>query len=526
MAHNLLHPAAREGDIWHLTHDAMIRRDLRGRVLAWNSGAQRLYGWTAQDVAGRNVQELLHCRYARELEIILEEMTAIGHWHGQVARTALDGRELVVDLRCTLIRDADAVPCEILETSWDITEHNRETEAQLVLDHRYRNMFHAMVASFWELDFSLVRAMIRDVMIAGPCDMRSFLAGNSGFIDQAMRSTFIVDVNDNTLAMFGASGREELIGRDVRRFWPPQSEQVYADSLLAAVEARPHLIAETQLLTLEGRTIDTLFTVSWPTDNKGKGSVLVGVTDLTEQMAQRRAVRRMQNDLAHAGRIAVLGELAASIAHEVNQPLAAIATNGEAGLRWLGRPVPEIEEVRALTGRIVADARRASDIIARIKAMSAKRAPEYTIIDINELIREAMQFLAHEQQAQQVALALDLAAEMPPIRADRTQLQQVVINLAVNAMQAMAGGGDCRSRLSVTTRADDHEVVIDVADNGPGIAADHMDRLFDSFFTTKEMGVGLGLPICRSIVEALGGRISAVNGPKEGAIFRIALPRV
>lgn len=516
-------PAILSGDVWNLTHDAMVRRDLRGRIIAWNAAAERLYGWTGAEVTGRNVQQLLHCRYARELELIQEEMAATGYWHGQVSRTAADGRELVVDMRCTLIRVADSSG-EILETSWDVTERNREAEAQSVLDHRYRNMFHAMVASFWELDFSLVRAMIREVMIAGPRDMRAFLAGNPDFVDRAMRSTFIVDVNDKTLELFGAKGRNDMIGRDVRPFWPPQSEHVYAASLLAAIETKPHLIAETQLLTLDGRLIDTLFTVSWPTDNKGKGSVLVGVTDLTEQMAQRRAMRAMENDLAHAGRIAMLGELAASIAHEVNQPLAAIATNGEAGLRWLGRPVPEVEEVRALTGRIVADARRASDIIARIRAMSAKRAPERGLVDVNDLIREAMQFLAHELQAQQVMPVLDLMPCTPPVLADRTQLQQVVVNLAVNAMQAMSGAGTPDRRLSISTRAGETGVIVEVADNGPGIGVDHMDRLFDSFFTTRETGVGLGLPICRSIVEAAGGAIRAANGEEAGALFRITLP--
>jgi PAS domain S-box-containing protein len=519
----------RRFDPSEVMHDAVIQRDLRGQVLDWNPGAERLYGWRRAEAIGRHVQEILHCRFAREPGLIRNELIALGHWHGEVNRTTGDGRELVVDMRCTLLRDADDRPAEIIETSWDVTERNRAAEARLVHDHRYRNMFHAMVASFWELDFSLVRVMIGDVMRAGPRDMRAFLMNSPDFIDKAMRSTFVVDVNAKTLALFGAKDRADMLGRDVRAFWPKQSEHIYAESLLAAIERRPHLVSEAQFLTLDGQTIDTLFTVSWPTGNEGQGTVLVAVVDLTEQVAQRRAMRRMEDELAHAARVAVLGELAASIAHEVNQPLAAIATNGEAGLRWLDRPVPEIDEVRALTGRIVADARRASDIIARIKAMSAKRAPERATIDINELVREALLFVRHEQQAHQIDTRLDLADGLPPISADRTQLQQVIVNLAVNAIQAMTGhattgDGPADRRLDVTTRHDGRSIVIEIADNGPGIAADHVDRLFESFFTTKATGVGLGLPICRSIVEAHGGAIEAENRAEGGAVFRIGLP--
>ncbi len=203
----------------------------------------------------------------------------------------------------------------------------------------------------------------------------------------------------------------------------------------------------------------------------------------------------------------MLGELTASIAHEVNQPLAAIAANGEAGLRWLSRPEPDVVEVRELTKRIVADARRAADVISRIRGMAVRRAPEHASLAIDEVIREVLLFLRHEVQSRGVTITYHPARSVPPVRADRTQLQQVIVNLAVNAMQAMANASDgSRNIIIRTATPDDATMVCSIEDNGPGIDAVGLARLFDSFFTTKEGGMGMGLPICRSIIEAHGGR--------------------
>jgi len=220
----------------------------------------------------------------------------------------------------------------------------------------------------------------------------------------------------------------------------------------------------------------------------------------------------------------MLGELTASIAHEVNQPLAAIATNASAGLRWLDRPEPDVAEVRALTQRIIADAQRAADIIARVRAMAGHRTPEPAPLAINGVIEEAMQFLAHELQGQSVTPTLELARDLPLVLADRTQLQQVVVNLAVNAAQAMAQTPVGVRRLTIRTTFDDGAVRVTVEDSGPGLDAAQQQRAFESFFTTKSNGMGMGLPICRSILESYGGAISASNAAEGGAAFVFTLP--
>jgi signal transduction histidine kinase len=243
---------------------------------------------------------------------------------------------------------------------------------------------------------------------------------------------------------------------------------------------------------------------------------LAGVLDISE---------RAHADLAHAARVSMLGELTVSIAHEVNQPLGAIATNGEAGLRWLARSEPDLDEVRELTGNIVADARRAAQIISRIRSMASRRTPEKALLCLHDVIEEALLFMRHEIQMRRVTATLDLAAALPPLIGDRTQLQQVIVNLTINAMQAMIHSEDGARTIVIGTSAPAADrLCCSVEDRGPGIAPNQFGRLFESFFSTKHSGMGMGLPICRSIIQAHGGVIEASNLPQGGARFSFILP--
>jgi C4-dicarboxylate-specific signal transduction histidine kinase len=234
----------------------------------------------------------------------------------------------------------------------------------------------------------------------------------------------------------------------------------------------------------------------------------------------------VQADFAHAARVSMLGQLTASIAHEVNQPLAAIVTNGEVGLRLLNRSEPDLAEVRALTRCVVDDARRAADIIARVRAMGTRHAPEQTLLSVDEVISQALAFLRHEIQSQGLIVTHHGNPTMPKVLADRLHLQQVIVNLTVNAIQAMAQAGSSRRTIVIRTGSSDPRTICcTVEDSGPGIKPEHLDHLFDSFFTTKDTGMGLGLPICRSIIEAHDGHLRADNGSAYGgARFSFTLP--
>jgi signal transduction histidine kinase len=388
-------------------------------------------------------------------------------------------------------------------------------------EYRYRNMFQAMAASFWELDFSPVGAMLRTLRKSGVADYASYFEQNPTFVRDMMRATRVLDVNEQSITLFGAATKADLLTTS-ELYWPESSNAVYAASVVAAVTGKPYFAAETKLRRLDGSEIDVHFTAAFPPDSVAKGILLIGVIDISERNRANDRLRRLEAEFAHAARVSMLGELAASIAHEVNQPLAAIATNASAGLRWLNRPTPDLDEVRTLTANIVADAKRAADIIARIRGMATRRGPDQTSLSINAIVREAMQFLQHELQGKAVAVALHLDPSLPAINGDRTQLQQVLVNLLVNAVQSMQESP--RREVAVTTRTAGNMIEVAVRDSGHGIPPENLDRLFRTFFSTKADGMGMGLPICRSIVETHGGTISASNNDGGGATFTFTLP--
>jgi signal transduction histidine kinase len=250
------------------------------------------------------------------------------------------------------------------------------------------------------------------------------------------------------------------------------------------------------------------------------------VQDVTRRRLAEEARDKVRSELAHVNRVVSLGALTASIAHEINQPLASIITNGETGLRWLTRSEPDLEKVQKFTNRVLDDARRAAEIIDRIRTMAARGTSTQSLIALDKVVRDSASFLEHEFQSRAVSVSFDFEPGLPMVFGDRTQLQQVIVNLVINAIQAMTVLQVPRKSIRIRTQQIDAETVCCVVeDGGTGIDAEHLPRPFDSFFTTKETGMGLGLPIARSIIEAHNGRIRADNGSAlGGARFIFELP--
>jgi PAS domain S-box-containing protein len=662
-------------DVFDLVQESVVGRDLDGRITAWNAASATLYGWTSAQAQGKLIHDLLHT--SREAAAAMEEQLRVqGHWTGQFARRTADGRRVILKAACALRRGG----AEIIETATDITPLQTAEEALKRVEHRYYNMFQAMAVSFWELDFSAVGQMVQNLTRSDVGNLEGYFAANPGYVRKMIGATRVLDVNDQSVQLFGRGDKQEMLG-SVEPYWPDESLPIYAASVVAAIQGLPRYSAETRLRSLTGREFDVQFTACFPKEMLARGKLLIGITDISAGKKAKTAIeaseeryrslfhvlpvalvqldrtelagvfaalhaegvrdlqqyfdthpdfyeyashsikvaevnqrtvelfgandatpllgpvariwsespetiqRSMQArfrgasrfeaemkirtfdgqirdvlyvayfpeafgqealglgclvdisdrvraqtmlaevraEFAHASRVSMLGELTASIAHEVNQPLGAILTNGEAALLWLNRPQPNLDELRALSARTIADARRAANIIGRIRDMATRAETVRTPVALNAAIHEVALFLNPELRRQGVETALDLSAALPDVMADRVQLQQVFVNLAMNAIQAMTGQETRRLTIR-TERVDEATLQAEVEDTGHGVPSDNLNQLFQSFFTTKRDGMGIGLAVCRSIIEAHGGSIEAANRPGGGARFRFTLP--
>jgi two-component system sensor kinase FixL len=353
-----------QAELLDLTHDAVMVRDMGGKIAYWNRGAEQLYGWRKEEALGRSSHDLLHTVFSGPRTAIEAELLKDGRWEGDIVHTTRDGRQVAVASRWALERDERGQPTAVLETNTDVTERNRAQEG----------------------------------------------------------------------------------------------------------------------------------------------------------------LHQAQAQVAHVSRVTTLGELVASIAHEVNQPLAAIVTNGEVCLRWMDRDPPDLQETRDGITRTIQAARRASEVIARLRALSRRGTSERLPVDIGDVVTEVVTLVQREMLTQRVSLQLDITSPLMTI-GDRVQLQQVIMNLLINGIQATTGIDDRPRELTVRSIAhDEGQVLVSVEDNGVGVAPEDELRLFQAFFTKRADGMGMGLSISRSIIESHGGRIWVSRNTGPGATFRFTLP--
>jgi signal transduction histidine kinase len=388
-------------------------------------------------------------------------------------------------------------------------------------EDRYRNLIHHLPSALLQVDSRPMTAIFDRLRLEGVTDIGTYLDANPDLVDHSRDIVQVTDANLDAVRLFGAASVGDLIGSVGFLFAgsPDTAKRV----INAHFNGQRSYEETTKVLTFDGSLRDIELSVTYPMPPERVDITLISLNDITDRLRTEAQLRQLQADYARVARISMLGELATSIAHEVNQPLSAIVTNAETSLRWLSRDDPNLAKVGQLTSRIAESARQASDIVQRIRGMAARRAPERVPLNLNHVADEALLFVRHEIETRAIRLSTDFNQGLPCILGDRVLLQQVIVNLLVNAVQAQTDQAD--AWIDLSTGVDNRgRITFAVHDGGPGIAPRDLERIFGSFFTTKDEGIGIGLALCQSIIVAHGGVITASNHPQGGALFRFSLP--
>jgi PAS domain S-box-containing protein len=465
-----------------LTHDTIFVRDMNDVITVWNRGAEELYGWKSEQAVGKVTHQLMQTIFPARLEEISAELFQTGRWEGELIHTKRDGTQVTVASRWALQRDEQGNRIAILETNNDITERKR---AEYLTRHVFESSPDSMSIVGRDYRYQRVNPVFARVW---------------GMPAETIVGMHIID-------LMGRENFERRLKSLDRCF--AGEEVSFADWF-----ATPH-----------GRKYRAISYSPLRPNLQRVEAALVIARDLTEHMLASEALREAQMQLAHVNRVTTMGQLAASIAHEVNQPLAAAVTNAHAALRWLGAQPPDLEESRQALGHIIKDGHRASEVIDRIRALIKKAPARNDRLDINEIVLEVIALTSSEVLSNGVSLQTQLASGLPLVHGDRIQLQQVILNLVVNAIEATSSTSEGVRELLIGTGKDASDaVLVAVRDSGPGLDPEGLGRLFDAFYTTKPGGMGMGLSICRSIIEAHGGRIRASANVPQGAVFQFTLP--
>jgi PAS domain S-box-containing protein len=512
---------AEQARILELSHDTVIIRDAADIIRFWNDGARQLYGWTREEAVGQPCRQLLKTEVPEDVGTTLAES---GQWSGELTRVRRDGTRIVLASRWLARLDPDRRRVGIIETSADLTEQRRADAERRRSEARYSTIFHSAGFAIWESDWSEPRRMIDRARPDADGDLPDYLSAHPELVRTATGAVTISAVNDAAVKLFGLASRDELVGGNFVSRLTPMSERGMLHVVSSLADGADMVETDAQFLNFRGEVIDVVLRVTIPPEDDGWKRLLITALDVTERNRAQARLDQTLSELAHATRVTMLGQLTASIAHEVNQPLAAIVNYAKSGKRWLARDVPVVAEVTNSLDHIVSNGTRAAEIISRIRALVRKTAVESEAYDVAAMVDEALFLIQREARASHVTIRSEVAA-VAPVTGDRIQVQQVVMNLLMNAIQAMRDVAGRPREIAIMVMPEGEAMVaVSVSDGGTGFADTDAAHLFDPFFTTKPDGMGMGLSICRSIIEAQGGTIAARNNPDHGATVSFTLP--
>jgi PAS domain S-box-containing protein len=517
-----------------LTHVGYWERDPDTDLITWSDETYRIFGLEpqARTLSLTQLPDLIHPEDKQIMvQAVAEALRGGPRYDVEYRVVRTNGEVRLVHSQGDVIRDESGRPRRMFGTVQDITER-KQAERRLMAQHTVTQIL-ARAATLQEATAKILQAL---------CECLVWDVGALWSIDRdagVLRCVEVWHKDSVEVPEFEASSRETTFIPGIGlpgRVWFSREPIYIPDVVRDANFPRAPIAAREVLHTafgfpilLGGEVLGVMEFFSHEIREPEQelldmmGTIGSQIGQFIERKQAEDALHHAQTELAHVTRVATLGEMTASIAHEINQPLGAIVNSASACLRWL--EAQKLEEARRSASRVIAEGHRASEIIGRIRALAKKAPPRKDWLDVNETIHEVIALAHSEVQRNGVALETQLSEDVPVILADRIQLQQVVLNLMMNAIEAMTGAGEGPRELLVQSGTDESQgVLVSVQDSGPGLDPKSLDHLFDAFYTTKPQGLGMGLAISRSIVEAHGGRLWATTNAPHGAVFQFTLP--